>query len=695
MEPTILQIEVRWHEGRYHGTGAWPPAPARLFQALVAAAARGKNLSAGASEALLWLEQQDAPEIRAPRAKQGQRLKLYLPNNDLDSVGNDPTRIAKIRGAEKWVHPYLFDEGESVVYLWRFEPEALGHAQNLCQVADGIYQLGRGMDMAWARSEVLEESQLGPAPPHGVDVFRPLASGGKSTWPCPAPGTLESLIQREHAQSRRFHQGDNKTILTQAKRPHFVSIGYERAGDSTTVKLQVYDLDRPQAIMTAGILVSSVRDAALERAASNSFFDATLWERVLKGVGVRGARSLRERVRIIPLPSIGHRHADGEIRRILVEVPSSCPIPAKDVFWAFTNLGLPSGSTLTLGGEDRMAHHYGVERSATQWHSITPVVLSSMARPRGKHTKRGSERAGYEGQVVWAVQQALRQSEVFTPVASVRVQREPMLSSGERAEEFAPDTRFAPYRLWHVALEFTEPVAGPLVVGDGRFTGLGLFAPLRETKRSFCLGFRLLGGLTPEATPENLALALRRAVIARCDDANASLRAFVSGHQRDGNPSQGHSHVFYSVDLTRRLALLWSPTAEPATTTALLGYLMGFDDLRAGAAGRIRLSHHPANGLGELVSPSRHWKSVTDYLPTRHPKTGVSRKFWLEDDVRHDLRQRNYPRPASVQITSYYEGPRGGLCARVSIQFPTPVPGPMALGRTAHKGGGLMASFKP
>ncbi len=696
MELSILQIEVRWYEGRYHGTGAWPPAPARLFQALIAAVARGKNLPPRTSEALRWLEQQDAPEVRAPRVRQGQRITLYVPNNDLDSVGNDPRRVAEIRD-EKKVQPYLFDEDLSVVYLWRFAPEANEHAQHLCQVAEELYQLGRGVDMAWAKSEVLDEAQLTPVTSSGIDVYRPLASGG-ATWPCPAPGSLQSLIEREQAQSKRFRHDAKKTVLTQAKRGHFVPIGYERVNDPSSVERQVYNLDRPYPLVDAGILAASIRDATLERTANSSFFDASLWERVLKGMGVRGARSLRERVRILPLPSIGHQHADGEIRRILVEVPANCPIPAKDVFWAFTNLNLSrnleSQSFLTLGGNDRMAHHYGIGRSATSWYSVTPVALSAVDRARSGLRKRGSERATYEGQIVWAVQQALRQSEALTPVASVRVQREPFQARGERAETFAPGTRFAPEQLWHVALEFKEPQAGSLVVGDGRFTGLGLFAPQVETKGPLCLGFRLLDGLTPEATEESIASALRRAVMARCGNSGDSVLAFVSGHQKDGIPALGHDHLFYSVDLKRRLALLWSPMTDPSTTKALRENLVGFDDLRAGAAGRLRLGHHSADELCTLIGPSRYWSSITDYVPTRHPRGGTSRKSWVEDDVRHDLAQR-YPQPLSVEITSLYEGPRGGLRARISLEFPTPISGPVALGRTAHKGGGFMKPTTP
>ena len=52
-----LLICVRFHEGRYHGVGDWPPAPARLFQALVAGAARGGMLGDEDAAALRWLEE--------------------------------------------------------------------------------------------------------------------------------------------------------------------------------------------------------------------------------------------------------------------------------------------------------------------------------------------------------------------------------------------------------------------------------------------------------------------------------------------------------------------------------------------------------------------------------------------------------------------------------------------------------------
>jgi len=46
--------------------------------------------------------------------------------------------------------------------------------------------------------------------------------------------------------------------------------------------------------------------------------------------------------------------------------------------------------------------------------------------------------------------------------------------------DFAKDTRFLKEQLWHVEIQFSEKIEGPLILGNGRFSGLGLFAPILE-----------------------------------------------------------------------------------------------------------------------------------------------------------------------------------------------------------------------
>ena len=64
----------------------------------------------------------------------------------------------------------------------------------------------------------------------------------------------------------------------------------------------------------------------------------------------------------------------------------------------------------------------------------------------------------------------------------VQVQREPFESNGERVETFAEGTRFSKHRLWRVEIGLPGSISGPLVIGDGRFLGLGIMAPLRRAE---------------------------------------------------------------------------------------------------------------------------------------------------------------------------------------------------------------------
>ena len=59
MENALL-FTVRFYEGRYHGldnrkAAEWPPAPARLFQAIMAGSAQGATVPQATATALDWL----------------------------------------------------------------------------------------------------------------------------------------------------------------------------------------------------------------------------------------------------------------------------------------------------------------------------------------------------------------------------------------------------------------------------------------------------------------------------------------------------------------------------------------------------------------------------------------------------------------------------------------------------------------
>ena len=510
--PDALLLTLRFHDGRYHGAEDWPPSPARLFQALVAGVARGAALEPDDTKAFEWLESLKPPVIVAPIKCDGQRYNISVSNNDLDRLGKDIEHIKRILIAKitppkeiltfKNIQPRPFDAAIPLLYCWRFENDPDGQAHALVEIAERLYQLGRGVDMAWAQAEVLEikeaERRLDE---HGGTLHRPTKRNSGVLQACPGPGSLKSLIERYKAMSKRLRPestgGKTQYAFNKPPEPLFRQIIYD-----SPPALLLYDLRHPaktsefQPWPLTGIamLTETVRDAAAERLAAALPAKAACIERVFGRVRDLSAADKAQRIRIAPLPSIGHPNAESSIRRVLVEVPPNCPLPVDDLKWAFSGLHLGSDPEtgeirddslpMLIEADDwRMPRHYGVERNGKQtfhlWRTVTPVALPTR---RGRGRQKGTERADNEKKAMLAVIEALRHAHIRARTETIRVQREPFRAKGARTDTFAPGTRFAPPKLWHVEIAFSAPLHGPLIIGDGRYLGLGLMAPEKLVK---------------------------------------------------------------------------------------------------------------------------------------------------------------------------------------------------------------------
>lgn len=713
-----LSISVRLHDGRYHGVSDWPPAPARLFQALVAGSACGAEVPIEDQAALTWLEALPAPIIAVPVARHGRGFSSYVPNNDIDAKGREPTRVDEIRTA-KSIRPTLFDSAIPIGYHWKFadDDDAERLAAAVCRIADRLYQFGRGVDMAWAHAEVIEvgESERRLAEFPGV-VHRPRESSGKDGLACPAVGSLVSLIARYAAQRQRLETvvvGRRiQQIFSQAPKPRFRQVTY---GSPAT--FQLYDLMTPSCLQESAELTSRIRDAAVERLVAALPSAHGEIERVLIGRESTEADKA-SRVRILGLPSIGHPQADRAIRRILVEIPPNCPLRSDDIEWAFSGLNLETDESsgevlngLVKATDPKMLRHYGVEAGKPRlWRTVTAAALPSTAARRRidprrtrEEAKAGTERRKEITRAAGAVLQALRHIDIRKQVLNIRVQREPFDAKGAMAGEFAPGSRFAKERLWHVEIEFADPVSGPLVIGDGRYVGLGLMAPslsVHKMKGVHCL--QILGGLADSADAISCASALRRAVMARVQEEigkRSELPPFFTGHEIDGPPLRRgtHSHLAFVADLKRQRLLIVAPhvlehrlPSEHESLRVLDTAVRGLTSLRAGDAGLLTLAVSSTDANDPLFAAARLWESATQYRLTRYAKR-VTPQQALVLDVESEIRRLGLPRPEGVDVIEMREGPKGGLSGRVRLRFKTAVKGPLLLGKTSHFGGGLFA----
>ena len=734
--PCALLLSIRFHDGRYHGEcsaglDTWPPAPARVFQALVAGVARGATLAVEDKAALTWLEALEAPMIATPAVRTGQAFKNFVPNNDLDAVGGSPDKIIKKNGKKgpaisfirtpKNIRPYLFNAEIPLLFIWTFAGGASdeNHARTVYKMTERLYQLGRGVDMAWAWAELLDASEIEQRlARHGGVVHRPSKGDAGNALLCPQKGSLDSLTKRFDANQSRFtltkHGRSSQQIFSQSPRPRFTKVAYDTPSRRFLFELRAVTRDEsfvPWQTTRAAEIVVYLRDRAAERLTEAlPPGEAGKIQRVLIGRGATEADKAA-RVRILPLPSIGHEHADQAVRRVLVEVPQNCPLRADDIAWAFSgleNIGPTTGETLwnlVVAEERNMLKHYdisdGERHDSRVWRTITPAALPVMRM--GRRTA-GAKRATVEAKAAHAVRQALRHAGVMTPVASVRVQREPFNRNGSRAEDFAVPGRFVVRSLHHVEIAFAQAVHGPLVIGNGRYLGLGLMAPQKDVSRDV-----LVFSIAPKtciAAADATALlhAVRRALMALSKDEKGCVPRLFSGHEPDGGPAKSgrHEHVFLVADdanadgyLDRLIVA--APWACDRTIKGSREDRTRFDSVatklltvRAGRLGVITLDSACVLAAGDpLVGPARIWESRTPYRPTRHAGRGKETDTAVVRDVIAECGRRGRPKP-EVELLELNVGPNGGgLATRVRLRFAVAVEGPLLLGHDSHRGGGL------
>ena len=663
----------------------------------------------------------------------------------------ESTPVPELRVPKK-VQPRIFDREVPIVYGWELSQDGDEHIDTIAVLASKLYQLGRGVDLAWARSSIIDRpafEDLLEAYPGPVLRPTPASSAGGRKLACLVKGSLESLEQRYAATLARFSWaevgGKRVQIFSQPPKPKFEAITYEAPPARSVFDLRdAKDRFAAQPLTKATALVDEIRDAAAARLrkAVPNLPDSIL--RALTGRMPAGLPKLApaDRVRIIPLPSIGHEHTSPAIRRLIVEVPGTCPLERADVFRAFSGLRIapqtaglePPPSTddveprfeLTPAHKaERMLDLYAVtadtRRWSCNWQTVTPVALPVRRRRlerngKSHETKEADERLTEEAAAVRAVRTALRHAGITASPRHIDVRREPFARRGQHAQTFATATRFSKHRLWHVDISFDRPRPGPLIIGDGRFLGLGLMQPkpaygsvpfAAEAKNyrtalslwpsDDVLGFRVTGGWRPDTDPEAVVRTLRRATMAlyQAQRSGSKLPALVSGHDDDGGPERNAMHLHFTWDAATNSLLVIpphvaqrrAPRAEERFALHQVGEaLAALRNLYARCFGRLTLQPTA------VVFPSaRQWISSTPYVVNRHRRSD-SAQAAVRDDLLAACAQIGLPRPEVIVHDARGISSRG-LEGQARLHFATTVRGPIALGRTRFMGGGWFVPF--
>jgi len=471
-----LYFTVRFFDDRYHGKD-WPPSSARLFQALVAGAktgARAREWNADQESALEWLGSLGPPDILARRKSDGRRYTIYVPNNSLKDGQSTKT--------SKQVAPTILvnhSPGEpDVVYRWHVpDADAAGvHLAALDYLAARLFALGWGVDFAAGLVSLDEDLHA----PDGLELFTPSARGSLSLR-VPNSGLLAHLCECHKAFTGRICE---EGVNPYTRPTRFGEVRYRPAHSwepRRWIAFEMQTLDgRPfagrwdQAQTIAAWLRHAAAEALLHEELDESWVNSFV-------LGHTAPDNLGHRLSFLPLPSVGHQHSDGGIRRVLIVEPPSAT--GRDVEGLDLLRVKLSGSAL-MDQDRKTARSILVRigdwsnvmpfyiRTSRVWTTVTPIILHGHNAARGRISLLKTDRLLRQAFDAAGFPEPLLQELAF--------QSAPYWPGCEAATAIRVPRHLAHWPHVHVRLEFKEPVEGPVFVGIGRHYGLGVFAAPQE-----------------------------------------------------------------------------------------------------------------------------------------------------------------------------------------------------------------------
>ena len=540
-------IEVNFLTGRFVATFhndrrnfEWPPHPARLYSALVAARSDADEPDQTERDALEWLEAQSPPAIAASEAVPRRVVAYFVPVNDAFVVGRS------------W-----HERKATIVYdlMDRYHAERTSPGDELTSKATRIERRlwkARGVDEQVSRAGNTNPSAALAMLPEqrskqeryfpSVTPYEPRAT---YLWHHPAPGevskVLDQLLSRVsrigHASSlvscrvvtvfptaalevgegsinmrtvrrgqlseleRRFshHRGQRPRALPFVDTRYRAAPSEERPPEEAAERANTHGEwmviefahdSRAMPSTRAVELATAVRAAVFHYAA-----DPIPEE--LSGHHQDGRPMAAPHVAFLPLPYVGFEHADGRLLGVAISVPDVVSDAGRRALYRAVGKWEQSVEeeslrvTLGVGGVVRMRRLRSLAtlvslrpsgwcRASCRWVSATPIAL-----PR--HPGRLVGGTAVARARAWALAESAVTAACchvgLSDPLSVQVSLSPYLAGARPATRFpafsqqGPSGKMVRRQLVHASIAFKRPVAGPLMLGTGRFFGLGLMRP--------------------------------------------------------------------------------------------------------------------------------------------------------------------------------------------------------------------------
>jgi CRISPR-associated protein Csb2 len=471
MSARTFAIRVTFLAGRYHGE-EWPPAPARLFQALVGGVHTcGYAQHAGEVEpALRWLERQPPPIIRACPAKERSAYRISVPNNDMDEWARGRKEAAELRTLKEIRPKELPANGPHVQYIWQIDEDGSDSAANgaaLATAAHCLHTLGWGVDMAFA--DTLE-------PREAEEVWMPAASGER--FAVPVAGTLDDL---QATYSRFIKRASPRGGVDTHTRPSLLRMQlYRCAGALVRPEPVRFLLLNPSGDTAKAVpwrdamkVAAWLRHAAAERLAGE--YERSFIEAYVQGHTKDEEKA--QRISYVPVPTLFSRYGDGLIRRAMIVEPPDADgevsrmLRRKLTGQVLVDVEGRAACSLAPAVDDGVFTRYLARYGARRWRSVTPVVLHGWnAGRRGAISIRKTDRL-----LLRAFEMA---GYAEREIERLAFQTAPWFVGPQHAGRMRVPAHLEGFPRLHVEVEFRRGFGGPVLAGIGRHYGIGLFAAM-------------------------------------------------------------------------------------------------------------------------------------------------------------------------------------------------------------------------
>jgi CRISPR-associated protein Csb2 len=481
-----LVLEIEYLSGVSFATSGpdsdvpeWPPQPDRIFSALVATwAARGQNQHE--AEALEWLESLPPPQIIASEATLRTSAIVFVPPNDprSDRQKNAKGVLPAMRSRQPRRFPAARPDDAIVRLRWAgiaARGEALQALQALAR--DTAY-VGHSTSLTRCRF-LLDQCAVFSAEASPADrrIY-----GGR----------FEEL-RRTFEAGRRPLPGARVAPAVPAARARANIFG------GRWLLLEHVAGEMPD-LRACAVVAKTLRDALLS-GYQRLGLDIP---QTISGHAADGSPSRSPHVAFVPLSFTGFPHADGHamgfalvppqhggildddnFRKVLRELALMDDDRGRRILPLKTKQGTPSDRAFSIELSPTFEPPAGrrsldpqlYTRSACVFGTVTPIALDRHLKEKG---------AARQSELASLITMACRNIGLPEPEAIVADKH----SAIEGAPSAYPSGNAPPWTRWrlppslasrqltHAMIRFAEPIEGPVILGAGRYLGLGLCRPL-------------------------------------------------------------------------------------------------------------------------------------------------------------------------------------------------------------------------